>query len=207
MKKVIFVFICLLSLLCSIAFTCFATEAEAVSKTEATVLSRAWEWGVENYSVILEYLIDAAILLLVKILFSRLSKQGKSLDIVNDNSSRTVNGQDIIVKKMDEIIDAVNESEHISEQLQKTEEHVENMVDTVKTMMVSLFEMMTMIHTQNRNLPQGTRDRVTQIFANSMKLVEENSAFSDLSLSLKSSYDIIAKGGNENDEKNESEGS
>lgn len=217
MKKILYVILCMMLIFSMSSVVCFAEEAAIEQRTDETVpdtseeaktetiFTRLWEWLNDNKDTVLSVIGEGVLLVLM--LKSRFKQKGigTTLNSVELTTATTVNGQKAVVKKMDEMISEFNENKQTSEKLKEAEEHIEGMVATVSEMMLSLFEMMTMIHTQNRNLPQGTKDRVTQIFASCMKKVEEHDTLGTLSSGLKSSLDIIAKE-TKNDEQNEGQG-
>ena len=217
MKKILYVILCMMLIFSMSSVVCFAEEAAIEQRTDETVpdtseeaktetiFTRLWEWLNDNKDTVLSVIGEGVLLVLM--LKSRFKQKGigTTLNSVELTTATTVNGQKAVVKKMDEMISEFNENKQTSGKLKEAEEHIEGMVATVSEMMLSLFEMMTMIHTQNRNLPQGTKDRVTQIFASCMKKVEEHDTLGTLSSGLKSSLDIIAKE-TKNDEQNEGQG-
>lgn len=217
MKKILYVILCMMLVFSIGAVVCSAEEPTAeqgadeeayeasVEEETETVFTRLWEWLMENKGTILSIAGEGVLLFMMLKNWVKQKGIGSALDTVRLTTSTTVNGQSAVVKKMDEMISEFNENKQMSEKLKDAEEHIEAMVGTVSEMMISLFEMMTMIHTQNRNLPQGTKDRVTQIFSSCMKKVEEHDTLGALSCGLKSSIDIITKE-TENDKQNEGQG-
>lgn len=217
MKKILYVILCMMLIFSISSVVCFAEEAaieqgadETVPETSEeakteTIFTRLWEWLLENKDTVLSICGECVLLVIMLKNWLKQKGIGSTLDFVKLTTSTAANGQNAVVKKMDEMISEFNENKQMSEKLQEAEAHIEVMVGTVSEMMLSLFEMMTMIHTQNRNLPQGTKDRVTQIFASCMKKVEEHDTLGTLSSGLKSSLDIIAKE-TKNDEQNKGQG-
>lgn len=215
MKKLFCLFLCMIIAFSIVSVTCFATEETtedvimedvATEEKTETIFTRLWEWILDNKETILSICGEVLLFVMMVKNWFKQKGMGKTLDSVKLTTNTTVTGQSAVVKKMDEMITEFNENKEISEKLEATEKRVESMAKTATTLTFCLFEMITMIHTQNRNLPQGTKDRVTQMFADCIKMVEGNEGFDALATGLKSYYNNIVTKENENDEENERTG-
>lgn len=192
MKKILISVFTFISLFMVSGVCCFAAESEPNTTQEVkTMLSEAWGWIQCNYEKIISYAIDALVLLVGKMLFTRVKTQGASIGNLETSATDGAVLQKQIKDKLNEIIEVSNKCESLSEGLAEAEKRIEAKEDQIETLISSMFEMLTMIHVQNRNLPQGTKDRVTQIFSNAMRVLSDNGEDNNLTLALKSSYNLI----------------
>lgn len=202
MKKLLMSVVTFVCLFMSVGVFCSAAEANTTQEVK-TMLSEAWAWVQVNYEKIISYALDALVLLIGKMLFTRVKTQGASLGNLETGTKEGAVLQGQIKDKLNEIIDITNKCESLSEELAEREEKIERKENQIETLISSMFEMLTMIYVQNRNLPQGTKDRVTQIFSNAMKILDEGGEGSNITLSLQSSYDLITKGAQKDESKDE----
>lgn len=202
MKKLLMSVVTFVCLFMSVGVFCSAAEANTTQEVK-TMLSEAWAWVQVNYEKIISYALDALVLLIGKMLFTRVKTQGASLGNLETGTKEGAVLQGQIKDKLNEIIDITNKCESLSLELAEREEKIERKENQIETLISSMFEMLTMIYVQNRNLPQGTKDRVTQIFSNAMKILDEGGEGSNITLSLQSSYDLITKGAQKDESKDE----
>lgn len=148
------------------------TGADAeVAAEEETVFTRLWEWFLENKEAVVALGGEFLTLFILSKFYGPQKGWKDTLQSISTSSSSTNAGQGAVLEKMNEMIGGFNEYKALTEKLEAAESHIETLTGTTREMMASLFEMMTMIHTQNRNISQGTKDRITQLYADCMKKI------------------------------------
>lgn len=204
MKRIIKVWLAVLFsvlIICAASFACVAEETvtgetgaitsesqlqaadEAEIKTENhTLLGRLEEYIRENKTDVLGVAGDAAIVV-ISVAFglfqkSKTKKLAANLNRAVSVTSGVATSQNDMVGAVNTMIDSYNELKASYDRYGLVEAERNRIVGACVALNTATLEILSLVYTHNKNLPQGVKDLVTMKYANCLKQLEDDEKLS-----------------------------
>ena len=143
-------------------------DAEAVEDASLRMLfERLYEYVEEHKTELLGLIGDGLILIVAVLLKNRVS-------FIKKETTETHDSQNSVVDVVNHMVDGYNALKQSYDTYGNTEDDRNRVVGAVLAQNAAILEILTMVYTNSKNLPQGVKDLVNLKYANCLKTLEDD---------------------------------
>ncbi len=146
--------------------------------SEHTLMTRVWEFVLDNKSETLTFVGDVAIVFFGLYNFIRSGGRVKRIEndlrVVRGDTSGTCLSQNSVVDAVNNMIAGYDEMRIAYEKYQNTEDDRNKLVGAVMLQNTAILEMFSVVYVNNKNLPQGVKDLINLKYAHCLEALDDD---------------------------------